>query len=305
VIGLLVAAVAGPVRADPATDGAVLRAQLVALSATVARYEQWSSCLRVVTVRERGDPMGSDGYRFDAGDGTGISYRTALALAPGAAAAADTYDLLDVRDDGTCVGLRASPAIGTDRKSLRAAVRRVALAVHRFDAWESCLTPIAVSEFGDADGRFGYEVGASGGRTRWRAAISVDRTDPEDPDYLLFAQQRGEACAKDDDAESATGADGLSRDGLVEDVADLVDPVADLARFDSCMYTVGIVQHPGYRFGAGGRRTLPALSLAVRGRRAGHQLLAFPPEEPPGVECDEDHDPSDDGDDRDRRALTA
>jgi hypothetical protein len=193
VIGLLVAAVAGPVRADPATDGAVLRAQLVALSATVARYEQWSSCLRVVTVRERGDPMGSDGYRFDAGDGTGISYRTALALAPGAAAAADTYDLLDVRDDGTCVGLRASPAIGTDRKSLRAAVRRVALAVHRFDAWESCLTPIAVSEFGDADGRFGYEVGASGGRTRWRAAISVDRTDPEDPDYLLFAQQRGGA----------------------------------------------------------------------------------------------------------------
>jgi hypothetical protein len=41
---------------------------------------------------------------------------------------------------------------------------------------------------------------------------------------------------------------------------------------------------------------MPALSLALRGRRATAELLAFPPEEPPGVECDEDEDPSDDGD---------
>jgi hypothetical protein len=83
-------------------------------------------------------------------------------------------------------------------------------------------------------------------------------------------------------------------DSLIEDVDDLVEPVQEFALFDECMYLIGVTQHgtrdgaAGYLYGAGGRRR-PALALDIRGfRRPQFQFLAFPAEEPPSIECNED-----------------
>jgi hypothetical protein len=83
-------------------------------------------------------------------------------------------------------------------------------------------------------------------------------------------------------------------DSLTEDVDDLVEPVQEFALFDECMYLIGVSQHgtrdgsAGYLYGASGRRQ-PALALDTRGfGRPQFEFLAFPAEEPPSIECNED-----------------
>jgi hypothetical protein len=83
-------------------------------------------------------------------------------------------------------------------------------------------------------------------------------------------------------------------DSLIEDVDDLVEPVQEFALFDECTYLIGVTQHgtrdgaAGYLYGTTGRRR-PALALDIRGFvRPQFQFLAFPAEEPPSIECNED-----------------
>lgn len=84
-------------------------------------------------------------------------------------------------------------------------------------------------------------------------------------------------------------------DSLVEDVEDLREPVAEFELFEECMYLLGVSQHggargAGYLYGRGGRTTRrAALAFDIRGfGRSRFQLLAFPAEEPPSIECNED-----------------
>lgn len=84
-------------------------------------------------------------------------------------------------------------------------------------------------------------------------------------------------------------------DSLIEEVEDLREPVAEFDLFDQCMYLIGATQHgrrggpAGYVFGAGARFRRPALALDIRGFRAPqYRFLAFPAEEPPSIECNED-----------------
>ena len=85
-------------------------------------------------------------------------------------------------------------------------------------------------------------------------------------------------------------------DSLVEDVDDLREPVAEFDLFDQCMYLIGVSEHgraagaSGYVFGADGRKRRRAVALDMRGfgRPARYQFLAFPGEEPPSIECNED-----------------
>ena len=84
-------------------------------------------------------------------------------------------------------------------------------------------------------------------------------------------------------------------DSLAEDVEDLQEPVAEFDLFDECMYLIGVTEHgtpaggAGYLFGAGGLARRPALALDIRGfARPQFQFLAFPAEEPPSIECNED-----------------
>jgi hypothetical protein len=79
-------------------------------------------------------------------------------------------------------------------------------------------------------------------------------------------------------------------DSLTED--DLQAPIAEFARFEQCMYLVGVSEHGGRRNGyvyGRGRARRPALAFDLRGfGRPGCQFLAFPAEEPPSIECNED-----------------
>lgn len=83
-------------------------------------------------------------------------------------------------------------------------------------------------------------------------------------------------------------------DSLIEEVEDLEEPVAEFDLFDECMYLIGVTEYgttdgaAGYLFG-GRRARRPALALDIRGfGRPKYEFLAFPAEEPPSIECNED-----------------
>jgi hypothetical protein len=80
-----------------------------------------------------------------------------------------------------------------------------------------------------------------------------------------------------------------------EDVEDLGEPVEEFDIFDQCMHFLGVTQYGsrsgdfGYVFGNAGLRRRPALAMDMRGfDPPEYQLLAFPGEEPPSIECNED-----------------
>ena len=65
--------------------------------------------------------------------------------------------------------------------------------------------------------------------------------------------------------------------------------------FDECMYPIGVSEYGradgafGYLFGQGGTARRPGLALDIRGfGTPRYQFLAFPAEEPPSIECNED-----------------
>ena len=62
----------------------------------------------------------------------------------------------------------------------------------RFDEWESCVSWVPVTEFGDPDQKFGYLFGRKGGPAGYRPALHVDRSDWDDPDYMFLALVGGD-----------------------------------------------------------------------------------------------------------------
>ena len=57
----------------------------------------------------------------------------------------------------------------------------------RFDKWESCLSWVPVTEYGDVDNRFGYLYSEKGAEPGYRPAIAVDGSEWDDPDYMFLA----------------------------------------------------------------------------------------------------------------------
>jgi hypothetical protein len=79
---------------------------------------------------------------------------------------------------------------------------------------------------------------------------------------------------------------------LREDVEDLKEPVEEFDLFDQCMFTIGVTQYgepdgsSGYVYGEQRRQ---ALAMDMRGfDPPQYDLMAFPGEEPPQIECNED-----------------
>jgi hypothetical protein len=82
---------------------------------------------------------------------------------------------------------------------------------------------------------------------------------------------------------------------LREDVDDLKEPVEEFDLFDQCMFTIGVTQYgkrdgtSGYYYGDRGLQRRQALAMDVRGFDAPqYDFMAFPGEEPPQIECNED-----------------
>lgn len=207
---------------------------------------------------------------------------------------------------------------------------RVATTTERFDEWESCLSWLPVTEAGDADQDLGYLHDDSSGRHHL-PAIDIDDSERDDPDYELLVfrgrdrpfrdrecgGEPGEQVDRPTASRTSTSRDSgtvspLSpsnrpplvelRSGLrslQEDVADLIEPVGEIVRFDECMYTVGVQNRPGYlyrgRSGAIGHRA--ALSFDMRGSSLPQMnMMAISGEEPPQIECNEDAGLPDDDD---------
>lgn len=84
-------------------------------------------------------------------------------------------------------------------------------------------------------------------------------------------------------------------DSMREDVEDLYEPVEEFYLFDECMFTIGVTQYgeqdgtSGYVYGKEGRKRQQALAMDMRGfDPPQYDFLAFPGEEPPQIECNED-----------------
>jgi hypothetical protein len=84
-------------------------------------------------------------------------------------------------------------------------------------------------------------------------------------------------------------------DSLREDVDDLKEPVEEFDLFDQCMFTIGVTQYgkkdgtSGYVYGKLGKERRQALAMDMRGfDLPQYDFMAFPGEEPPQIECNED-----------------
>ena len=321
------------------------------LEDSVENYKQWRRCIEEVGVSESGDPDGRFGYVYDDVDGAGRGMRSALTLDRGGRA---DFRLLDFeltrkcRSDTTQPGGTAEDARAAGRPlpARRAVTRRatpadrreqekeleklekrlnaIERAAGRFDEWESCLTAISITEYGDPAGEFGFAWERDGRSDGFAAANAIDISEWDDPDYQLLAFEgrddptRGGECGSDPGegvdrvatavrgrigaAPTSSAARVSTEDlkqeaaALVEDLEDLREPVAEFEFFDQCMYTIGLSQlggkEPGtgfvYREG-GNRSVRPALAMDFDGfDRSQFEFMVFPGEEPPQIECNED-----------------
>lgn len=265
------------------------------------RFDRLLACTTPVGVREAGDRQHRWGFLYDERDGTGIDRRPALVRAPLRKAdhvllgLATTRRCLSAAPDpnGTGDDARVAARRTTRLDRLERIAERVERTADRFDAWESCLSWLPVTEDGDAGQDLGFLTAGRSGRHL--PAVGVDTSEWDDPDYQLLVRQR-RGCGPDPgegvDRVAGGGEDVRSRlAALREDVEDLIEPVVEITRFDECMYTVGLHQRPGYLFRdrTGHRTRRAALSFDLRGPRLpAISVMATSGEEPPQIECNED-----------------
>ena len=112
--------------------------------------------------------------------------------------------------------------------------------------------------------------------------------------WVLMAFGEVQAAETQDTSSTQDRIEDLRQEmaSLREDVEDLYEPVEEFDLFDQCMFTIGVSTYgsdggdAGYVFGDGRRS---ALAMDMRGfDRPQYDLLAFPGEEPPQIECNED-----------------
>jgi hypothetical protein len=251
------------------------------------RFDRLLGCLTEVPADRAGDPRHRWGFGYDERDGTGPDKRTALV--PARAGSAPQLRLLRLARRPRCLSAAPDPN-GTGHAAATSAVTarrleriadRVERRTERFDDWESCLTWLPVTEWGDAGQQLGYRRGGG-----YDAAIDLDATEWDDPDYRLaaFVGRDRPFAGRPCDTEPGEG-------GVRERVEDLVEPVGEITSFDECMYTVGARVRDGYHFerrsGADARRA--AFGFDMHGHAPAQlDLVAFPGEEPPEIECNED-----------------
>ena len=195
-----------------------LQRKIEAMELTSDRYARWKTCVTLVPVNEVGDEDNRFGYNFDERDGTKQTYMSALAVDRGDAR--PEYAFLKFARRSGCESQPTDPngtgedariggpgtiqtelaaqltapspetrVLALERKVRKLQEREEALEKmsERFDEWESCLSWVPVTEYGDADNRFGYLYGEQGAEPGYRPAIAVDGSEWDDPDYEFLA----------------------------------------------------------------------------------------------------------------------
>jgi hypothetical protein len=169
-------------------------------------------------VNELGDRDRQSGYLYDDRDGTGVGYMDALAVDRRRKWGREDYLFIHFRGAGCRsdnpqpggtaepASVRAASARSRGRPGLRRRVtmlerkadrlfqraQRLETISERFDEWESCVSWVPVTEYGDPDQKFGYLFGTKGGPPGYRTALHVDRSDWDDPDYMFLALVGGD-----------------------------------------------------------------------------------------------------------------
>jgi hypothetical protein len=195
-----------------------LERKIEVMEQTAGRYAQWKTCVSLVPVNEVGDEDNRFGYNYDERDGTRQTYMSALVVdkederpeyaflkfarrsgcesqptQPGGTAEdASTDGLATIKTDLAAeenATSREARVLALERKVERLQERAEDLErmSERFDEWESCLSWVPVTEYGDASRHFGYLFGANGAEPGYRPAITVDRSEWDDPDYEFLA----------------------------------------------------------------------------------------------------------------------
>ena len=175
-----------------------LEEQVELMEQTAENYEDWQTCLTYVPVNEIGDRDRQSGYLYDDRDGTGVGYMDALAVDRRRRWGREDYLFIHFRGDGCWTdnpqpGGTAEPASARaasvrtgarpglkrrvrmlERKADRLSQRsqRLEAVSERFDEWESCVSWVPVTEFGDPDQKFGYLFGSQGGPAGYRTALA-------------------------------------------------------------------------------------------------------------------------------------
>lgn len=291
--------------------------RLHVLDRVTRRFDVLLGCSTRVGVDRVGDARHRWGFLYDERDGTGLDTRPALVRHRGPDR--PRWYLLELSTARRCLSVAADPngagddarpadrprqpALTTKVRRLQRLARAVERRADRFDRWESCLSWLPLTEAGDDEQELGHLVdeGLWPFERTYYPAVDIDRSEWDDPDYQVLAFRgkdrpfgRGE-CGTDPGEAADRRAPGkeLRQEiaSLREDVEDLAEPVGEIARFDECLYTVGLADNPGYLFrhrdGEEVRRS--ALAFDLSGPRLPElSVMAFPGEEPPQIECNED-----------------
>jgi hypothetical protein len=319
------------------------------LSATAGRLERWYGCVHTVPVSQAGDPHHGWGFVYDEMDGTGTDLRTALVPHTGSG----RPDLLmlrlsrrleclsaapDPHGTGRAAGLelagpRRGPDDGSGLRKLGNRMQRIESridgledAFDRFDEWESCLSWLPVTEYGDELQNLGFHFDDGRPPAPEQSlripALDIDGSEWDDPDYMFLAFVGRDRPFSRRECEGEPG-ESVDRVGwyvdlrgrltqkpgkrgrfedlrgdlraAVEDVEDLVEPAQEFVQFDECMFTVGVQVRSGggegyeFRTAAGTLTHVHALSYDLSdGELPQLDLMAFPGEEAPQIECNED-----------------
>ena len=181
------------------------------------RYRHFNHCLTRVPVSEYGDQDHRFGFHYDERDGTGLDRRPALAIDTNRRNPDYTFLKFDHRDacqsaptkpgtpedPGTADPAKRQGAGTPSRLSVIRALERRLMDLDRregrledmsehFDEFESCLSWVPVTEYGDPDGGFGYLFGSEGEVPGYRVAITIDVSEWDDPDYMFLGFERGD-----------------------------------------------------------------------------------------------------------------
>jgi hypothetical protein len=190
-----------------------LEAKVEIMERIARRYKKWKRCILWVPVSEYGDPDHTFGYRYTERDGTGLDHRPALARDPNRRW--PDYIFLNFAKRDRCQSAPTVPgtpekpgtadpafaaATAASAPTLRARVRRLERKVEdleqraarlldmseEFDEWESCLSWVPATEYGDPARRYGYLFDTADGPS-YMPALAVDVSEWDDPDYMVLA----------------------------------------------------------------------------------------------------------------------